>query len=254
MIYFYSGTGNSAYVARKLAEILQTEAVDLGERIKNGVMDAIEDDTVVLVTPTYCWRVPRVVESYWEQLEVRAKKFYLVMTCGSGIGGAAAYEERLAKDKGMAYGGTFHVIMPENYIAMFDVPGMDEARRVVAKADQEIEKIAGIIASKGAGEKKAGLLGRLLTSVNGGYYALFVKARPFYAKDNCISCGQCEKRCALGNVKLEEGRPVWYDRCTHCMACINYCPVEAIEYGKKTAGKFRYTLEKVVDDVSSREA
>lgn len=42
MIYFYSGTGNSAYVARKLAEKLQTETVDLGERIKNGVMEAIE--------------------------------------------------------------------------------------------------------------------------------------------------------------------------------------------------------------------
>lgn len=254
MIYYYSGTGNSGYVARKLADKLSVDAVDLGERIKTGAMEAIKDDTVILVTPTYCWRVPRIVEDYWNQIEVEAETLYLVMTCGSGIGGAPVYEEKMAREKNLAYGGAFEVIMPENYIAMFDAPKAAEARAIIAKADKKIDEIAERIAAKKAGAKKAGLLGRLLTSINGAYYALFVKAKPFYAKDNCISCGECERRCILANVKLTEGRPVWYDRCTHCMACMNYCPVEAIEYGKKTAGKFRYTLEKVVDDVSSREA
>lgn len=246
MIYYYSGTGNSGYVARKLAEKLDVDAVNLGERIKNGVMDAIHDDAVILVTPTYCWRVPRIVEDYWAQVEVKAKTLYLVMTCGSGIGGAPIYEEKMAREKNLTYGGAFEVVMPENYIAMFDAPKEDEARAVIAKADGTIDEIANRIAAKKSGAKTAGLLGRLLTSINGAYYALFVKAKAFYAKDNCISCGECERRCILANVKLEAGRPVWYDRCTHCMACMNYCPVEAIEYGKKTAGKFRYTLEKVL--------
>lgn len=247
MIYYYSGTGNSAYVARKLADKLGVDAVNLGERIKNGVMDAIHDDTVILVTPTYCWRVPRIVEDYWHQIEVEGKTLYLVMTCGSGIGGAPVYEEKMAREKNLVYGGTFEVIMPENYIAMFDAPKAAEARGIIAEADKTIERIADTIEKKKAGQKNAGLLGRLLTAINGAYYALFVKARPFYAKDNCIGCGECERRCILANVKLTASRPVWYDRCTHCMACMNYCPVEAIEYGKKSAGKFRYTLEKVLE-------
>lgn len=255
MIYYYSGTGNSAYVARKLAGKLGVDTVDIGERIKTGAMDAIHDEVVILVTPTYCWRVPRIVEDYWKQIEVEAETLYLVMTCGSGIGGAPVYEERMAREKNLAYGGAFEVIMPENYIAMFDAPKKEEARAIIAKADTKIDQIAETIAAKKSGAKTAGLLGRLLTFINGAYYALFVKAKPFYAKDNCIGCGECERRCILANVKLEAGRPVWYDRCTHCMACMNYCPVEAIEYGKKSEDKFRYTLEKVVDnDVSSREA
>ena len=40
-------------------------------------------------------------------------------------------------------------------------------------------------------------------------------------------------------------KPVWDKNCTHCMACICYCPVEAIEYGKKSVGKPRYHFEKL---------
>ena len=47
----------------------------------------------------------------------------------------------------------------------------------------------------------------------------------------------------LNNIRLENGKPVWGKHCTHCMACICYCPKEAIEYGKKSKGKPRYHFE-----------
>lgn len=58
--------------------------------------------------------------------------------------------------------------------------------------------------------------------------------------DECVSCGKCAASCPLNNIKLVEGRPVWGDDCTHCMAFINLCPKQAIEYGEKTVGKFRH--------------
>ncbi len=63
-----------------------------------------------------------------------------------------------------------------------------------------------------------------------------------YAKigDYCVACGCCVKVCPLGNIRLENRRPVWGKNCTHCMACIAKCPVEAIEYGKATKHKQRY--------------
>lgn len=42
---------------------------------------------------------------------------------------------------------------------------------------------------------------------------------------------------------LQNGKPVWGQDCTHCMACICYCPAEAIEYGKMSLGKPRYLFE-----------
>ena len=60
---------------------------------------------------------------------------------------------------------------------------------------------------------------------------------------DCIGCGQCVKRCPMNNVILKDGKPVWGKACTHCMACICYCPVSAIEYGKKSVGQPRYHFE-----------
>ena len=46
-------------------------------------------------------------------------------------------------------------------------------------------------------------------------------------------------------IALENGKPIWGNQCTHCMACICYCPTEAIEYGKKSIGKPRYHFEQL---------
>ena len=58
-----------------------------------------------------------------------------------------------------------------------------------------------------------------------------------------IGCSKCVELCPLNNIHLENGKPVWGKNCTHCMACICYCPKEAIEYGKKSRNKPRYHFE-----------
>ncbi|WP_420314690.1 4Fe-4S binding protein [Blautia massiliensis (ex Durand et al. 2017)] len=47
----------------------------------------------------------------------------------------------------------------------------------------------------------------------------------------------------MNNIVFENGKPIWGNQCTRCMACIGYCPTEAIEYGKKSIGKPRYHLQ-----------
>ena len=78
--------------------------------------------------------------------------------------------------------------------------------------------------------------------VNDLVYPVCVHAKKFYVTDACISCGKCERVCPTENVRLENGRPVWGKKCTHCMACICRCPAEAIEYGKHSRGLPRYTF------------
>ena len=72
------------------------------------------------------------------------------------------------------------------------------------------------------------------------YYKDFMKTKKFKATDKCISCQKCVKICPLSNITMKENRPSWGGKCTHCMACINQSPVDAIEYGKGTVGKPRY--------------
>lgn len=65
MIFCFSGTGNSRYIARRFAEALQDTIIDLNAKIKaqdNSLIQTGQD--VIVVVPTYAWRIPRVVSEW----------------------------------------------------------------------------------------------------------------------------------------------------------------------------------------------
>ena len=54
----------------------------------------------------------------------------------------------------------------------------------------------------------------------------------------------CARLCPMTNIKIENGRPVFGDKCLSCGSCIQNCPTEAIEYGNITQKKKRYVFSK----------
>ena len=164
------------------------------------------------------------------------------MTCGEDIGNAAAWNRRLCEEAGLRYRGTLPVVMPENYIALFTAPGAEEAKAILAEARPVLRQAADWIrAGADFPAGNTGGLDRLKSGpVNSLFYRFYVRTGPFTASDACVSCGKCQRLCPLGNIRIQEGRPVWGDRCTHCMACICGCPAGAIEYGRISRGKPRY--------------
>ena len=247
MILYFSGTGNSKYVAKRIADALGDEILNLNDRIKASDTSLVETgERVIIVTPTYAWRIPRVVRDWLRKTELRgAKQVWFVMTCGSEISNADRYNRELCTEKAISCMGTAQIVMPENYIAMFAAPQADAAREIVVKAEPSIDRaIAAIQRNQPFAPTRNNLYDRFMSGpVNPIFYKCFVKADAFTASDACIGCGQCVKRCPMNNVTLKDGKPVWGNNCTHCMACICYCPVSAIEYGKKSVGQPRYHFE-----------
>lgn len=247
MVIYFSGTGNSRYCARMLAAGLGDECMDSFNYIKNQIAaELISGKPWVFVAPTYCWQLPHLFEKFIETGSFEGNRdAYFVMTCGSDIGNAGAKLEKLCRDKGLNYKGVLQVVMPENYIAMFNAPKEDEASRIVKAASRVLDRNIDVI-KKGEffSKNKVSIVDKLKTGpVNPVFYKFFVKDKAFYSTDACIACGKCEELCVLNNINLKEGKPVWKGNCTHCMACICNCPAEAIEYGNKTKGKPRYRLE-----------
>ena len=130
-------------------------------------------------------------------------------------------------------------------IAMFGVPGAEEARKIVESAEPSIrEVLSRLQAGEPFAAPRGNLIDRFLSGpVNPLFYRFFVKANAFRAGSGCVGCGRCAEKCPMNNIRLQNGKPLWGGRCTHCMACIGYCPTEAIEYGKKSVGKPRYHFE-----------
>ena len=249
MIFCFSGTGNSRYAAGRIAEALQAPVVDLNARIRAGDESPVETGRdAIVVTPTYAWRIPRIVDEWLSRVELAgAERVWFVMDCGSEIGNAAKYNRRLSQRKGLEYMGTAQIVMPENYIAMFGVPGAEEARKIVEKAEPSIREILSRLqAGEPFAAPRRNLADRFLSGpVNPIFYRFFVKANAFRAGSGCVGCGRCAEKCPMNNIRLQNGKPVWGGRCTHCMACICYCPTEAVEYGKKSLGKPRYHFEEL---------
>lgn len=124
MILCFSGTGNSRYIAKQIADELQDKIVDVNAKIKATDYSPIKTgDNVIVVTPTYAWRIPRIVSDWLSKTDLlSAKRIWFVMNCGGEIGNASKYNRSLAEQKHLCYMGTSQILMPENYIAMFGAP------------------------------------------------------------------------------------------------------------------------------------
>ena len=72
MILYFTGTGNSRYVARKIAEEINDEIISINELIKHESTEELisTDRPFIFVCPTYAWRLPRVVTDF-----IRKTKF-----------------------------------------------------------------------------------------------------------------------------------------------------------------------------------
>lgn len=248
MILYFSATGNSEYIAKRISGIANDECVNLFGRIRDKDFSKIHSDKpFVIVTPTYGWQMPHIVRDWLNNTQLSgSQSIYFVMSCGGEIGNSAKYAEKICKNKNMKFMGCAEIVMPENYIAMFDAPEKDEAIKIVDKAEAVIDETANrILNNETLAEKGTDLAGKIKSSiVNAVYYPLFLHSKKFTVSDACISCGKCVNACVLGNIKLVGGKPQWEDNCTHCMACICGCPTEAIEYGNASKGKPRYHCPK----------
>jgi len=249
MILYFTGTGNSRYAANLIAGVTGDELISINnimrERIESPYTAryAFESETpFVVVCPTYCGRSPKVVDDFLRDSRfVGSNEMYFHLTCGGATGEAEKYAEALCKELGMKFRGLGSSVMPDNYLILYAPSSYDEAHGMLRASVSQIESNARLIKS-----------GRTLHNNNAGYafmskiapmmYKYFISDKKFRVTDACIGCGKCEELCPLANITLVDSKPKWNGNCTHCVACISACPVNAIEYGKLTEKRRRYYL------------
>jgi pyruvate formate lyase activating enzyme len=68
---------------------------------------------------------------------------------------------------------------------------------------------------------------------------------------HCQQCGACEKICPQGAITLtpEAGRKIAWDKCNHCLACVDACIYNALN----SCGKYMH-LEEILDEVLKDKA
>lgn len=237
MIFYFSGTGNSAWVARQLAKRTGDVACDITTLKEPPNLDS--DRQLGFVFPIYAWGAPEIMAEFAKKLPKTQAFTFGVCTCGADAGLAL---KQFSKQYPLS--SSYSLVMPNNYIIGSDTDEEGGIRQKITVARAELERISGEIQRQERVYRvheggQAGLKSRF---VNFGFNKFARSAKPFFAQDSCNGCGLCEKNCPAHAITLQDGKPVWAAQCYQCLRCINECPQQAIQYGKSTAGRRRYTI------------
>ncbi len=239
LIYYFSGTGNSEYAAKKLAVKTGDRAVNIAD-VMNGKAEIEKDDITGIVFPVYFWGLPEIIKRFAKELKGKLGGYvYAVITCGANTGSADKMLEKLLERK-LDY--SFSLKMPDNYVVLYNPCEKEKAVRFLRHSDKELDEICEDVNRRES--KRAGSTGGELKSLFVPYlYDFFRTTSKFFADEKCTSCGLCERICPDGAIEIKNGKPVWIkSKCQHCTACINRCPAKAIQFGKKTAERNRYSI------------
>jgi len=244
MIYYFSGTGNSKWIAQQIAARTDDLAVCISDLTKDGSTAVFvgAGSSIGVVFPIYAWGAPLLVERFCRSVKVEDGAYaYAVCTCGDDAGRAL---ERLKRF--FPYRSAWSFAMPNNYILGFDVdsPELEQKKLTAARErlDHVVESIRG---GKTEFDVHAGPGAWLKTALIRPMFNTFARrTKPFYATSDCNGCKLCERGCPTKAIAMEHGKPVWVRKhCAQCMSCINRCPKAAIQYGTGTKNRKRYYLK-----------
>jgi ferredoxin len=237
----HSGTGNSLWTARALAASLDPAQV----LPMNDSLAALPDaDAVGLVFPVHMWGLPARVIGLVHRLQVRPEAYLFAVAVNAGQPAATLPQlSALLRGRALCLSAGFSVALPSNYIPWGGAPPAQVQERFFRGARDRIEAVALAV-----GRREERKMERGPAWQNPLFSLLYRMAFPhvrgmdkkFFSDERCNGCGICVRICPAGNVELKGEKPVWRHRCEQCLACLQWCPREAIQYGDKTRSRRRY--------------
>ena len=195
MVFYFSGTGNSLWVARSVAEVFSDKLIAMGDYFvrhttKQPVFTLSEGEKVGFISPVHAWGVPPLVKNFIQNVrfENASNPFiYAVFTCGDEAGCTRQQFQKLLKSKGWESRHIYSVQMPNNYIVFpsFDVDAKDLEEKKKREAGELLPRLIRAIADdKPMDCYKTGSLPFLKSKLIHPMFCKYaLQAKPFYVTD-----------------------------------------------------------------------
>ena len=252
MIFYFTGTGNSLYVAHKIADGLNDEILSMSDCLNNMSLSftIAENERIGFVFPTYFRGMPTIVLDFLKKFYLQNyNNHYVYAVCsGGGISGNTlhSFGRKLVR-YGVTLHAAFEVTMPSNFVLFADMLKSEEdITEVLENADFEIKNIIRDISENKHICPKSDLRKWAISFVSYPFYKYDRSTKPFHVSNTCTGCCLCAKHCPCRVITMQDKRPVWIkDKCTECFRCLHHCPAQAIQYGKKTKTRGRYVNPRI---------
>ena len=254
MIFYFTGTGNTRWVAQELTKATGEELIFIPDEMKHDRREyrLKKGERLGFCFPTHGWQPPRIVREFLKEstFHLSPTTFtYAVTTCGDNMGELMTIFEKDLKSRGLHLDSSFAVVMPESNVcfSFLHLDTEEKAREKISKAQQQLKHIAEVVTSqqRGVHELVKGGIPRTYSYVIGGYYVKhLIRDDAFWVDEEaCIKCGLCSKLCPVDDI--DGAPPVWKHngRCTNCLSCYHHCPRHAIHWGKMKRGQYVFNLK-----------
>jgi len=244
-IYYFSGTGNSLQIAKGIADRLRDyELIPIAKIWQNDEIKT-QSNEIGLIFPLHYYGLPKIVLEFINKLNFsKTDYFFSVITYAGGINENPLQQINEVLKKGdKTLNAGFFIRMPSNFIIGYDVHPEERQKTFFDEAKKQIIEISKTVTN-------------LKNNLNNQVFNKDVKSSrkmnlnfhnevntsdtSFYADDKCTRCGICQVVCPVNNIVLVDGKPEWQHKCQQCLACINYCPEHAIQFGNDTLTHGRY--------------
>jgi len=241
---YFSGTGNTLLVAKKMVEIFEKEDIITNlYRIEDS--DPLKIDLNHIIGLAFPVSEFSTYDFVWKFIksfpESKGTKIFMVDTLGGVSGGIVGPLRKILQNKGYEPIGAKEIIMPLN---IFYIEDNEINEKKIKKGLVVAEEYALSLIN---GESYWGRIPFLSDSV---YYtsisALKLTSFNIYQKllhldvnkDKCNKCEQCIELCPINNINNgDDGYPVYLRNCVYCQRCTSFCPRGAISVPFNYKGK-----------------
>lgn len=224
MVFYFTGTGNSLYVAGKIEE----KPISIPQ-VMRGREREFTADSIGIVCPVYGHEVPSMVREFMGRAVFHTDYFYMILTYGNRHGGAAELAKQLCDECGIDVSYINVVLMVDNWLPSFD---MEEQTKIDKKVGQQLEVIREDLQNRRRAISPVTQADREAhQQFLAGMSRMPADAWQHLIRmtDVCVGCGICTKVCPSDSIRLEKGRAVHIPgRCQTCLACVHACPYKAI--------------------------
>lgn len=244
-IYYFSGTGNSLFIAKKLQSSLENSELIPILRALKYPDKRITADKVVLVFPVYALTIPLPVRDFLETFDFKDVQYFSAIATRLGIYfNDFKRIEKLIKPKKL--NSHFIINMGSNDIKVkgYKCPSKNEIKNLESIALKELDRISKIVMeNKDSREMDTNYLEALPFSDFRDQFMEWIIPKMmtfskmiggvnyFYVNSKCNGCGICSKICLSEKISMIDKKPVWNKEilCHMCYACTNFCSSKAIE-------------------------
>lgn len=253
-IFYFSGTGNTKWAAKKTTKLLKEKGYDtanysiekFNDNYSEIIADAVQNcDYIGFAYPIYGADVPRIMREFFQDFIKLSKaydnsrtKLFFINTFGYVNGHGYFRLKKLFADCHLPIMGYLNFRLTNSTAERGDdepllgnlIPdpikkrGYDRIRSLIHAMENDNNIINGI----GPHLIIGGIIkNNLKDKIKNNYKNMTVDY------EACIKCMQCVDKCPTSSIEYENERFIFNDTCETCYRCYNICPSKAIIMNSK---------------------